>query len=165
MEVYKGVIGLSGVSKEVKQAVNIWILQRQRCYNKNNRSYKTYGALGLTVEYSSREFVTWWLHNLEKRKWNKPTCGRIDHSKGYNFSNIEMQESIDNTMEMVDRLGKVAGVTKRKVVMLDDDGNEAIIFDSAVHVQRELNIHNVSKVCHGRQKSSCGFIFRFYHGG
>ncbi len=49
--------------------------------------------------YSAREFIGWWLHNLKTFKGTVPTCGRIDHKKGYSWDNIFMQDMKENSRE------------------------------------------------------------------
>ncbi len=50
-------------------------------------------------KFTAREFMGWWLAELIKFKGTTPTCGRIDHSLGYSWENIEMQDMADNSRE------------------------------------------------------------------
>lgn len=89
LELYQGPLDPCKMGSEERKAYHIWGSQRGR----NSR------------DYSSREFISWWLFNIAKKEWIDPTCGRIDHSKGYSFHNIEMQERVDNVKERNERLG------------------------------------------------------------
>ena len=53
--------------------------------------------------YSAKEFIGWWLECLKTFKGTVPTCGRKDHSKGYSWDNIEMQDMADNSREGIVR--------------------------------------------------------------
>lgn len=73
--------------------------------------YQVYGgmkhrskAAGLPPpEMSSREFINWWLVEIKKFKGYRPTVGRKDHSRGYSWSNIEIQSMRENVREMLFR--------------------------------------------------------------
>lgn len=63
----------------------------------------------------SRVFIAWYLRQHKKRKtWRRPTVGRLDHTKGYFFGNIELQEASENTAE------RNARYTKHLLVMRGD---------------------------------------------
>lgn len=134
--------------------------QKDRCKNVNCKSYKWYGAKGIRVEYDSRAFVSWWLHEYAKREWIKPSVGRIDHSKNYSFDNIEMVEFRDNVLEENARLGHT-GRAKRRIVLLDSKGNPAIYFSSVRLAHSLLGLGNVSRVCRGEAAHDNGFQFRY----
>lgn len=96
---YEGSLSSKTRAGEVKRAHQSFHDQRSRCYNKNHPLYRNYGALGFKVEYTSREFIGWWLENSAKKDWKKSVAGRIDHSRGYSFDNIVMQEACENSKE------------------------------------------------------------------
>jgi hypothetical protein len=56
-------------------------------------------------DISAREFVGWWLNELQTFKGTIPTCGRIDHSKGYSWDNFKMQDMAENSRENAKRIG------------------------------------------------------------
>lgn len=77
----------------------IWMGMKQRCYNPNNKRYKTYGERGITIyepwinDYPS--FKSWILENLGERpkgKTDKRSDGfsldRIDVNVGYQPGNL-----------------------------------------------------------------------------
>lgn len=120
--IYEGTLNTRSkkMSALAKRAQGIFNAQRQRCSNKNNNSYKTYGAKGIRVEYGPREFIGWWLAEYKKKKWHMASVGRIDHSKNYSFDNIEMVEQADNALEMYERTGGNKAVTKTPVVLFTE---------------------------------------------
>lgn len=93
---WDGPLNLKSMPPEVKRAYTSYKAQRQRCYNKNNDSYRYYGAKGVEVKYTSRDFITWWLKEQEMLKLKRPTCGRINHSGNYEFGNIRLEEYNEN---------------------------------------------------------------------
>ena len=96
----------AGIELAKKKAYKSWIDQRQRCNNPNDPGYKHWGAKGIVVEYSSKEFVEWYVKEYQKREsWVRPNVGRINHSKNYTLDNIELVECSDNVKERNKRLG------------------------------------------------------------
>lgn len=67
---------------------NKWLSMRQRCNDKNHKSYLTYGAKGITVcdewNKSFESFANWSFNNGYKEGLS---LDRIDNSKGYCPSN------------------------------------------------------------------------------
>ncbi len=49
--------------------------------------------------FSKREFMGWWLESLKSFKGSRPSCGRLNHSIGYSWDNMEMQDLNDNRRE------------------------------------------------------------------
>jgi hypothetical protein len=86
-------------SKEVRQAYFSWRDQRLRAER----------------GYGSREFIGWWLSNLKNRRWKSPQCGRINHSLGYYFGNIVMQDRLVNNRERLDRCGHPSNVQRKPI--------------------------------------------------
>ncbi len=102
---YLGPLRPAKMSIPQRKAYQVWFSQRDRCSSQKHASYKYYGAKGIKVKYGSREFMDWWVAEYEKCNYKKPSVGRIDHSKDYEFGNIEMLERGDNTREMLARTG------------------------------------------------------------
>lgn len=90
----------------VRKAYKSWCDQRQRCTNPNDPRYQWWGGKGIQVEYTSDEFVRWWVEE-EKRKgpFKRANCSRIDHTKNYSLDNIELMECAINSKERIDRAG------------------------------------------------------------
>lgn len=118
----------------VKKAYDSFRAQRERCGSKNAEKYKYYGARGIQVKYSAREYIGWYLENLRSRKWNDPTVGRLDHDKDYCFENIEMQERVDNSKERNERkpTGGTPRPLHRRPVVAYRDGKHFATFDSVL---------------------------------
>lgn len=89
----------------VKDAYVSWREQRTRCYNKKRAKYKNYGAKGIEVKYTSREFIGWWLQEIKKFNGEDPTIARIDHDGHYEFGNVRIESRSDNSKERGARLG------------------------------------------------------------
>jgi hypothetical protein len=95
------------MSPEVRRAYGVFRQQGQRCTNPNSPGYRRYGARGIRVRYTSREFIGWFLYQLAKNPGLKaPSCGRIDHDKDYSFDNIELVEHAENSREANHRWGQ-----------------------------------------------------------
>lgn len=109
---------------DARKAYQSWKAQRQRCYNPNNEKHKHYK--GLEVEYSSRDFITWWLNEISKKEYTDPTCGRLDHSKSYRFDNIRIEERTDNTRERNSR----CRFTKSRRILCSGPGGDMAEFYS-----------------------------------
>lgn len=63
------------------ETYNSWVAMKERCLNKNRKSYKDYGGRGITVCPEWMEFK-----NFYKDMGNRPegkTLDRIDNNKGY----------------------------------------------------------------------------------
>lgn len=80
--------------------------QLRRCVNPNTKSFKTYGAKGIRVEYGPRDFIFWFQNNIpgdfHLRRYD---VGRKNHSGNYTLANIFFQLKSDNTKERNYRLG------------------------------------------------------------
>ena len=64
---------------------------RARCNNPNNKSYKNYGARGITVcDEWNRDFQTYWnyVSKLDHYGEEGYTLDRIDNNKGYEPGNV-----------------------------------------------------------------------------
>lgn len=133
-EKYSGTMNTRAMSKLAGRAYGIWNLQCQRCANPKNGSYKNYGAKGIRVTYSARDFIGWWLWQFKTKgyKLKKIGVGRIDHSKDYSFENIEMIEHADNAREMYCRTGGNKTVARTPVVLVDDKSGSTHVFASNV---------------------------------
>ena len=63
----------------------VWNMMRQRCTNPRNKSYKNYGAKGITVCDRWQHFANF-LEDMGERPSNH-TLDRIDNAKGYSPEN------------------------------------------------------------------------------
>jgi hypothetical protein len=159
---YEGPMQYHKMEREAVMALRSYDKQRSRCYNPKQKGYKNYGGKGIEVRYSAREFVGWWIHNINHFKGEKPTVGRIDHDKDYCFENIIIQSRSENSREVYERLGKAP--IKNKIVVSFLNGKKEKIFNSCSDAARYYNISQqyVSLICRGKRdmtKNGLKFIY------
>lgn len=168
IESYDGVLDGKSTSPDVRRAYQSWLDQRKRCSNHRAKAFQWYGARGIRVEYSSREFVGWYLKELKSRKWKDPTTGRIDHNKNYCFENIFMQERSDNVRECAIRTNSKTKKPSFKILIGDRrTGEPLMICSSRSEASRLTGVSkaNIWAICSGAsQGSRSGFYFRHYGG-
>lgn len=149
-QVYQGPLDRAKMSKEERQAYEAYCAQKARS-KKAGLPAPTYGA---------REFVGWWLENLKSFTGQRPTTGRIDHSKGYSFDNIEMQEMAMNSREGMLRnrtnINTAIKAGKRVGVYAKGTDNLIAVIPS---IRETANLFNVSQrlvqfVVRGKYKSA-----------
>lgn len=90
---YTGAMDHTKMTLLPRTAYRSWQDQRHRCLYKGNPNYRWYGAKGIKVEYSSRDFVSWWLTEYKKRRFTgsrRVVVDRVDPSKNYTFGNIKL---------------------------------------------------------------------------
>lgn len=166
---YDGPLDFRTMSKEVKRAYVSWANQCSKCNNPKNPDYKYYGGKGIRVEYSSREFVSWWLFNINGREFKKPTTGRVDHDKSYSFDNIEIQEQSENSKERQRRLGPgiaTYGKTKPRKTAAFKNGVKIREFSSASEAARfyKKPDSTIARICNGNnglKKIRTGETFKY----
>lgn len=100
--IYEGSLSIKKITGAARKAYKSWMQQRDRCHRPNGRSYKWYGERGIKVEYSSRQFIGWWLHQLKTKKDSlnskkKLSCDRRDNDGNYCFSNIQLISLSENS--------------------------------------------------------------------
>lgn len=125
----------------VKRAYAVFRQQVTRCTSPKSRSYHRYGERGIRVRYTAREFIGWYLWQLEQKKLKKPSCGRIDHDKDYEFGNIEMVEHSENSREANLRWGsrrnvKVTAKVSKHWLYFSCVGEAARVFRVSVYLLR-----------------------------
>lgn len=103
-----------------RKAYVVFCKQKDRCYNKNSPRFPFYGAKGIRVLYSPREFIPWFVDRYSKFKGKKASVGRIDHSKGYYLDNIEMIELSDNVKERNTRCGNPMEFKRLEISKMND---------------------------------------------
>lgn len=87
----------------VNKALSSYQNQQSRCRNSKIRAYRDYGAKGIRVEYTVRQFVAWYLKNIKSFKGKQPVVGRKNHSKNYKLGNIEILSRSENSSEAMAR--------------------------------------------------------------
>ncbi len=137
--------------------------QKSRCNNKNSPAYSGYGAKGVKVEYSPRDFISWWLEEMKYFNGKTPSVGRVDHSKNYSFENIEMVDRVENVKERNTRVGNPH--PKKAIIMLSyPDMTELRRFESTIDVQKYTGVSrgSISRFCKGiRISTRAGYTFRY----
>jgi hypothetical protein len=150
------------MSKIEKFAYYSWRNQRSRCNNPKCHAYKTYGAKGIRVEYTSREFLGWVLENIKKFNGNNPQIGRIDHSKNYSLDNIEIQSRSENCKERHRRCGPT--VKRKPMICFDYKSGEPLMsFSSQFEAAKYSGTHagTISSILHKKSNKSSGFTFKY----
>ena len=129
------------MSPEVKRAYHSWNSQRIRCTYPKHTKYGYYGGKGVQIRYKLREFVTWWLSELEKNPLERPTCGRIDHDGHYEFGNVYLEEYSSNVKDRNER-----NRAKQSIVVIHESGYRSY-FDSlrAAACILELSIEDIKE--------------------
>lgn len=160
MTEYLGCLVYSKMREYERAAYSSFHHQKQRCYNKHNIRYKNYGGKGVTVEYSVREFIGWYLENIIKFKGINPTVGRIDHARNYSFDNIEIQSKSDNSKERYDRLG--SPIKESGVMALIDGVVYCFSSVKSAYYFTKVNIKNIYRICNGdclKSKTNIFFVW------
>jgi hypothetical protein len=145
MRNYTGSISRKSMPPIVAKAYKSWESQRQRAKKG-----------GYTVSYSSREFINWWLKEIKKRSsWLRPSVNRIDHSKGYSFDNIFLEETSFNTAERNRRYTRAVKIYK----------NTRLVFTAhsiaAAAKWAKVQPNNIPAVCKKLRRSLGGYRFEY----
>lgn len=116
--------------------------QKAKCNNPNNAFYQHYGGKGIRVRYSAKDYIGWYLHSLVGFTGRKPVCARVDHDKDYDWDNIFLCDSSDNSRESIVRnMHKHIPMTMKRVVAYDANSYELVArFDSIRSAARELGV-------------------------
>jgi len=92
---------------------------KYRCSNPRARLYYRYGARGIKVLMSRRDFMSWFIHYGELFQKDRPdvqfSVGRLDHDDNYMFSNIEVVSHLDNCLESLERNRKICHVCRKEI--------------------------------------------------
>lgn len=160
---YEGPFSSHKMSKTLLAAYYAHRNQVLRCYDQNNKSYKYYGAKGIRVRYSKRDFIGWYLHHIKNFKGVNPSVGRIDHDKDYCFANIKIESMRDNLSER-GRRNVVNGRKPDPVYLIGSTGLPIIRFASPVSAAKLLGVRADAVRCsaYGLVKNpKSGFTFKF----
>lgn len=79
-------------------------------------------------DITAREFMGWWMKELETFNGKIPTCGRIDHSKAYSWDNFVMQDMADNSREAAlrNQLSGHGRKASKKILVIRKDDNQIV---------------------------------------
>ena len=149
---YGGPINLKTMSKSEMQAMVAFRGAKQR----SKRA-------GLPdPEMCVRDFMGWWLKELESFKGTIPTCGRIDHSRGYFWDNIEMQDKSENSREVRQRTKYRRGGRPIKKVVASLDGEPVLCFRTQKDAAEAFCVGSITiaKIMSGKIKASSKVLYK-----
>lgn len=137
MKDYKGKLTKSELKKDpiVLAAYYSFNCQKTRCGSKKHIAYKHYGAIGIKVNYSLREFINWYLKELNGRDVKNLVCSRKDHTKDYSLDNIKLETRVENSSESSTRCNR------RTKIKIELQGKE-LFFNSLREATKETKISN-----------------------
>lgn len=118
--------------------------------------------LNVIAEYESSTHAMKVL-DFPTRRVIECVCKRINHQKSYKGFIWVYKEEYDANIIPWEYYTKTFNYNAKKVNQYDLDMNFINTFESASMAGRVLNIHHskISKVCQYKQKSTCGYIFRY----
>ena len=162
-----GKVAHKDLNKVQKKAYSVYTGQLNRCHNKNASDYAYYGGKGVKVEYSRKEFMSWYVAEFDKYPGSDPTVGRIDHSKNYSFSNIRMDSFRENRSERWKRCGPAVGNIPRPVGLFSKKTGECIATFPSVSrcsIELELDSGLIHRNCSSKKpkgSSKHSWYYRF----
>ena len=124
--------------------------------------------------YSCKEFITWCIANPTYIELHDawiasgckvqlvPSADRIDNSKGYTLSNIQIMTWEENRLK--ETRGHITGPRNPKVLQFTKTGEYITTHLSATHAAKALNKNaraNIVHVCMGRSKSAYGYLWQY----
>lgn len=144
------------IDTKIKQARIAFSNIVARC--KRHPKYK-----GLPVGFTAKQFAYWWIVQNRFFKIENPTVGRIDHSKGYTFDNIELQSLSDNSKEARKRCG--TSIKPHPVKMIKNGSHIATVPSLRLAaIYSQLDLKSVQNVIRGKLKQSKGWSFELTDG-
>ncbi len=130
--------------------------QKRRCCEEKHRSFFWCGKIGICVEYTFEELISWFKCQNIIKNWS---IGRIDHSKNYTISNIELVSKSSNSKERIFRIGTPKDKIKTFVYK---NGCLIASFDSALSASNKMNLHHghLIECLNGKRKTHKGLTFK-----
>ncbi len=150
--------GVVGLSSNVKWYVGP--LDPKRMSKWARKAYESWSQQGARNSrgYSSREFVSWWLHEMQQKlRWKCPSVSRIDHTQGYFFGNIRLEEKADNIRERNARCGNPG--RKHKAVRAFTWEGQQKVFPSKVAAGSFYGIDTKTIYNHCQRRTKTFFQF------
>lgn len=157
---YTGPISYGKRPNLVRRAYDIWATQRKRCSNPRSKDYAHYGAKGIRVEYTSAEFVAWFLEHAPKFKGEMLTVGRKDHNKSYSFRNIRLENNADNARERIVRAGNPNPGCR--VLCFQQGRRTKVIYASLREAERATGVNGcrIKELAKNGKRSARGYVFK-----
>lgn len=158
------------VPEHISRGYKIYYTARNRCTNPKIREFKWYGAKGVKIEYTIRQFLYWWDKQIQKKQYVRPSVDRIDHNKNYSFDNIRLVELSDNIKERNMRHGNPGHVRSRRIDVFNRiTGGLIETCPSAKHIERVYGVGSsqVIAICKRKPKRNgtrSGLTFRYSEG-
>ena len=122
---YDGLLNKRNKNILISKAYRIWCDQGDRCNNPKNKFYKNYGEKGFKREWTSKNFIEWYINKLlEKDSWDFPEVSRIKDYGNYSINNCLLQERIDNINEMhINKYAKRNNELIEKILLILKENN------------------------------------------
>lgn len=161
-----GVIAFKGATSH--PLFRRWKSMILRCYDKNDRDYKTYGAMGVTVceeWHNFKNYITD-IENMEnydkllKDSVNWHIDKDISGGKIYSRETVAIITKSENCSERA-RRGVQNLYDKKPVLQLSLDGEFIAEYESIMEAKRVTGINTISGVCHGKRKTAGGYRWEF----
>ena len=117
---------------------------KQRCENKNNHNYKYYGAKGIKMLMTIKDFKYLWYRD-KAYNMKKPTIDRINNNKHYTLQNCRFIENYINSSKDKSKLSKAQVIKIRKLYKQKKIIQEklAIMFNTGrTNIQKIVNYHS-----------------------
>ena len=129
---------------------------KQRCENKNDNTYKYYGGRGIKCLITSKELKKLWFRD-KANLMKKPSIDRIDNDGHYTYDNCRFIELSENIARMN------IETKKKKILQYDLEGNFIREWESIGSASNFYNCHisNISNVLLAKNKTACGFLWRY----
>lgn len=129
---------------------------KTRCNNKNSSDYKYYGGRGIKCLITEEELKTLWFRD-KAYNMKKPSIDRIDNDGNYEYNNCEYIELSDNIIK------KNLIKSKKKIIQYTVDGKFIKKWNSITEASEHYNCHisNISNNLINKNKTACGFIWRY----
>ena len=166
-----GIMDLKGGSKHI--LYDRWVNMLKRCYDKNNKSYKTYGQKGITVCNSWHMFSNYVRDIEQKENYDKlcenPKNWELDKdvsmydSKCYSNDTVSIITKKSNIKERNNRNGLPGNYTRKSIIQLNLDGTFVNEYVSASDASRKTGIDrsSICLCCRGQYKNSGGYIWKY----
>lgn len=148
-------------------------------YSGQKTSSKKRGHMPPT--YTKEEFISWVKSQKHfKKLWKKykksgfikdlkPSCDRLDDTKGYSLCNMQLITwwKNSNKEHVLHRNGlSLVNDNYTPVIQYDLGGNVVAKYPSMSMASRATSIaqQNINKVCQGKRNTAGGFIWEYYNG-